>query len=270
MIKEKKIEDFDQIKDLVFDLGYDPSSDRNRGYYLFRGLPNESYELKTSLQMNCGDRSSDLENKLLNNFKKYTATDTNHEDDNVWRRMILGQHHGLPTRLLDWTHSPLVALHFAVSDGTSRNLRNNNKCVVWRINAEELYKKLPEGLIKNTNDKVATRIFSVEMLREVAQTLEDYDKKIKDYSMVVLEPPSIDPRIVNQYSFFTVVPRDITNIEKFFMNIDDSVVAEKYVINADLKWQIRDFLDEVNISERTLFPGLDGICDWLARHYYVK
>ena len=270
MINEKKVDSIDQIKNIVFNLGRDNNSNRDRGYYLFRGLPDESFKLKTSLQRNCGELSSDLEKKLLDNFKKYTATDTNHEDDNIWRRMILGQHHGLPTRLLDWTHSPLVALHFAVSNGDFGNLNNGKNCVVWRINAEELYNMLPEEFKKNTEGKVITRIYSVDLLKNVAKTIEEYDKKIQSESMVVLEPPSIDPRIVNQYSFFTVVPKDIANIEQFFVDKNKSIIAEKFIINADLKWKIRDFLDENNISERTIYPGLDGICKWLARHYYVK
>lgn len=86
--------------------------------------------------------------------------------------------------------------------------------------------------------------------------------------MVILEPPSIDPRIVNQYAFFSVIPGQISSIESFLDQFTHR--TEKYVINKNLKWRIRDFLDESNISERTVYPGLDGICKWLSRHYYVK
>jgi len=47
-------------------------------------------------------------------------------------------------------------------------------------------------------------------------------------------------------------------------------IWRKIVIPADLKWEIRDKLDQSNITERVLFPGLDGMCSWLARQYFQR
>lgn len=267
MFVEEKITDFDEIKEKIIDFPFDDNCGRYRGCYLYRGLPDASYELKTSLQRNCGELSSRFEEKLLNNFIKYTATEISKEDDNIWRNMILGQHHGLPTRLLDWTHSPLVGLHFAVSDNSFDNL-DKNDCVLWQIDTSKLHEFLPEK-IKSVLKENGTNVFSVDMLKKITPSLKEYDEEIGNKSMVVLEPPSIDPRIVNQYSFFTVVPKGIEDLETFFKENGD-LEATKYIIDKSIKWQIRDFLDEANISERTIYPGLDGICKWLARHYYVK
>jgi hypothetical protein len=42
---------------------------------------------------------------------------------------------------------------------------------------------------------------------------------------------------------------------------------KKIIIPAELKWEIRDKMDQANITERVLFPGLDGLSQWLRRHY---
>ena len=65
-----------------------------------------------------------------------------------------------------------------------------------------------------------------------------------------------------------MIPTDMKDIEKFLNDHTRNTV--KYVIDRKLRWRVRDMLDSLNISERMLFPGLDGLSKWIARHYYVK
>ena len=82
-----------------------------------------------------------------------------------------------------------------------------------------------------------------------------------------LEDPSIDQRIINQYSFFSIIPSDMESVEDFLNQYTQQTV--KYIISRDLKWQVRDLLDQLNMSERIVYPGLDGLSKWLVRHYYA-
>ena len=78
----------------------------------------------------------------------------------------------------------------------------------------------------------------------------------------------IDPRIINQYSFFSVIPNDMSDIEGFLDSNTNNTI--KYIIRRDMRWRIRDMLDQLNISERIVYPGLDGLSRWIGRHYYVR
>ena len=131
-----------------------------------------------------------------------------------------------------------------------------NDCVVWRIDARELNKKLPEKYKKALKNK-KTFIFSVSLLSEVVNSVQ-----------VIVEPPSLDQRIVNQYSFFTILPKGISNFDEFLKNNTENTV--KYIISRELQWDIRDILDQLNINDRIMYPGIDGIAKWIARHYFVK
>lgn len=266
MIIERRIENIEDVKDLIFDVPQNPENGRYRSAFLYRGMSDADFELKTSLMRNCGKKGPSLEGHLLDNFKKYVSIEDPTINESIWKAMIVGQHHGLPTRLLDWTHSSLVALHFATTEGNMDDLGKKDTAV-WRIDARELNTLLPSRYQKTLNDK-STFVFSVEHLMKTVPTLSEYDNEMGEKSMVVVEPPSIDQRIANQYSFFTVVPQGITNINQFL--IENTKNTIKYVIDKSLNWQIRDILDQLNMNERMIYPGIDGISKWLARHYFVK
>lgn len=266
MITTEYINSIDGIKDLLVEQERNPDNGRYRSSYFYRGMPDPSFTLTTSLYRNCGDKASVLENPLLENFIKYVSIEDPTIDESIWKAMIVGQHHGLPTRLLDWTHSTLVALHFANTEGNLSDL-DKRDCVVWRIDARELNAKLPEKYQDALNKK-HTFMFSVKNLAQITNSIEEYDKDMAGKSLVIVEPPSIDQRIVNQYSFFTIVPNEITNLEDFLNENTEKTV--KYVIDKKLRWDLRDILDQMNMNERMIYPGTDGIAKWLARHYYVQ
>ncbi len=266
MIKEMRITTVEELMPLLADQAYRPSLRRNRCNYVYRGMPNIGYKMTTTLRRNCKELERTLEPAILKNFAKYAVIEDPSVANSVWRQMILGQHHGLPTRLLDWTHSALVALHFATSEDNLEAMAEHDS-VIWRIDIDELHALLPEKYqaIMRANK---AEVFSVDMLTQATDNLSQYDKDMGDHAMVVLEPPSINQRIVNQYAFFSVIPLEMQDLEQFLDRYTENTV--KYVIDRKLRWRVRDMLDQLNMSERIVYPGLDGLSKWIARHYFVK
>ena len=266
MIREIKIETLQQLKDMVTEQTYRPELNRHRDLNIYRGEYSASFTLSTSLERNCKSLSSKLEKPMLENFTKYAVLEEPMIEGNIWKQMIVGQHHGFPTRLLDWTFSPLMALHFATSEPDLDHMEDHDS-VVWKMDVHELHDRLPQKY-QEIMQRYCTTVFSMEMLQEACDSLEQYDEDMQEDNMLVIEPPSLDRRIISQYSFFSIVPSGMKDIEAFLNT--NTLKTARFVIAKELRWQIRDFLDHQNITERMVYPGLDGLSKWLGRHYYVR
>jgi len=232
---------------------------RYRSRIAFRGLSDSSYSLKTSLIRLDGPFQS-LERHLLRNFAKYARLDDTEQGESDWRCLTLGQHHGLPTRLLDWTYSPFAALHFCTS-----NLNNYDRDgVIWCVDYTKAHDLLPDEL-REQKKRTGSDVFSLKMLEQAAPDLDSFDGLMKEPFAVFFEPPSWDDRIVNQFALFSVLSDSTLPFDEWLSH--GQVPYRLVHIPAQIKWEIRDKLDQANMSERVFFPGLDGLAAWLRRHY---
>lgn len=272
---------WNEIQEALFIDSWNAELGRFRSPYAFRGLPDESYHLETSL-IRLGGNYAELEHHLLRNFRKYAHRDIV-ERDSFWHWLSVAQHHGLPTRLLDWTYSPFVAMHFA----TGVLPRPGTDAVIWVVNYVEAKKLLPD-ILRMSLEKEGSDVFTIEMLasfeqREeivlgnikagtaqqvVIKSLQDFDSLSPEEFLLFFEPPSIDDRIVNQFALFSVVSNPRMPIDQWLAQHPH--IFHKVIIPAELTWEVRDKLDQANITERVLFPGLDGLTSWLRRHYSPK
>jgi hypothetical protein len=129
---------------------------------------------------------------------------------------------------------------------------------------------LPARLQSVLRDGCA-QTFSAPMLAAEFEGLAELAGEDGDF-MLFFEPPSLHPRMVNQFALFSLMSRPQTRVEPWLAEraTDRPGLARRLVIPAARKWEIRDKLDAMNVTERVLTPGLDGLSAWLARWYTAK
>ncbi|MEM9316558.1 MAG: FRG domain-containing protein, partial [Pseudomonadota bacterium] len=257
--QEITVHSWAEVNDVLFDEPIRSDIGRWRSNFAFRGLSDANYDLATTL-VRQGREHTNLEPHIIRSFQKYAHLEM-HEESSIWNWLSLAQHHGLPTRLLDWTYSPWVALHFAIDKHFDRD------GAIWCVNFVETNKRLSPRL-RHRLDLSDARVFTTVLLNEEVKTLEEFDGQRNSPFVVFLEPPSLDARIVNQYALFSVISDPDIDMHDWLP--DEPGVWRKVIIPADLKWEIRDKLDQAGINERVLFPGLDGLSSYLKRYYMPK
>lgn len=252
------VSSWNDLNEWLYADSWKPSLGRHRSDYIFRGMSNCDYGLETSL-MRLGEGYDKLEGPLLRTFRRYAHRHAA-SVDTVWNWLSLAQHHGLPTRLLDWSFSPFIGMHFA----TEHVERFNEHGVIWCVDYVRANQYLPEKL-KRLLETEGANVFTVEMLAGTVKSLHEFDTIADSEYVLFLEPPSLDDRIVNQYALFSLMSNPRLNMETWLLSHPD--LYRRLIIPAELKWEIRDKLDQANITERMLYPGLDGLSRWLKRYY---
>jgi hypothetical protein len=241
----------------------DPETGRHRDSGVYRGAADAGWPLLTSLDTLGGvtpaHGKADLEKHILRNFIRYSRPFFGATPVNDWEILIAAQHHGLPTRLLDWTYSPMVAAHFATVRGKPGTDR-----AVWRLDWKAVHRffELPERalLIQDLEG-----IFGQDRAF-TPWTLFEPRTRERQFACMI-EPPSLDARIATQAATFTLCSDKLQPFDAFLEAMGLRSALTRFVIPAADVSRLRDQLDLVSVDERRLFPDLDGLADYLRRYY---
>ncbi|HKB92368.1 MAG TPA: FRG domain-containing protein [Opitutaceae bacterium] len=224
----------------------------------FRGATNRAYSLVPSI----GRRPFGLEHEtaLINGFKQNAIQFVDERPQSEWEWLFVARHHSVPTRLLDWTESPLIGLYFAVN-GVDDPSRNNSKDgALWLLLPVELNRHA--GII--LTNKLGLPIF------------EDKDQNLRNYLPTVVASENgtrLTPaagiavrhskRMQAQFSVFTVTHRDQSPIE----SLGDQQHVGRYIVPASAKARIRRQLEALRIDQLSVFPELDNVARLARRPY---
>ena len=257
-MKEIIIKSYEHLNEIIFKNCYDPKIGRYRNQFVYRGVFDKNFKLLPKLNRICG-HDLKLEDSIIRNFIKYGYSEIDH-NSSLFQKVALGQHFGLPTRLLDWSYSPLVAAHFA----TVNTEQYDKDGVIYCVDLCAVNNLLPPAL-KSDLDNDRAHIFTIATLDKHFKNFKDFYKYSQKPFCLFFEPASSDDRMSNQYALFSMSSDTRVALESLLP--DDDEKCFKLIIPKEIKLEIRDKLDYINISERFIMPGLDGICSWITRRY---
>ena len=264
-IAEIEIASVGQLVDEVTPLEPDPVTGRHRDTGVYRGSFDPDRPLLTSLDRLGGidppHTKARLEGHILRSFIRYSRPYLPHTTPaDRWELLFTAQHHGVPTRLLDWTYSPLVAAHFA----TARRPAYHGPRVVWRLDWMQVHEAfgLPRLalLIQDLDAHFGGGgPFTPADLFELDGPPAPFD--------CMIEPPSLDARIVAQAATFTLCTDTSRPFDAFLEEHGLASALTKLIIPAGAVQRVRDQLDLASVDERRLFPDLDGVAAAIRRYY---
>lgn len=194
------------------------------------------------------------EAELLDMFKRRAPRYLDHQPRTHWEWVSLMQHHGLPTRLLDWTESALVALHFAV-----RESKGDEDAAVWALNPWWINKHVFREFTLFSAD--SSKVDSWQSGSGVPPTLPN--------PPIAVWAPHDGHRILAQRGAFTIHGDDRKGLDKLAAEMPsaDHQLC-KLTIPAVAIEGLRRELTLNGITESLIFPELDGLCRELKRRFF--
>jgi hypothetical protein len=163
-----------------------------------------------------------------------------------WEWVFLMQHHRAPTRLLDWTESPLVALYFALHD----TKHDDVDAAIWCLD--------PCALNRLSGH---TPAFELDILAfGVDKQVDEYlpanvNERVSKLKPIAAIGPRNSARMVAQSGAFTVIHAEATAVE----DVGDGNHIWRFIIPSGAKAMVREELRLLGISEHSLFPDLDRV-----------
>lgn len=238
--REIKVSSVHQYIKIINTEKTDAKNAGNNVDFLFRGQPEDSPLIPKLARLKLRGEIINIERLILDEFKRTCIPLSEFQPQDEWDLLALAQHHGLPTRLLDWTYSALIALWFAVREVP----KDNNKiAVVWLF-------------IPN---------------------LEDYRSDIEEFGPLsnkitkIFRPKIISRRISAQSAVFTVHKIiDGGRVVKFENHKNYSTKLLKIMIESKHFPAMRNELNTLGVNSASVFPDLVGLCEHLQWRYSYK
>lgn len=224
----------------------------------FRGTGNAAYSLAPSIHRHAQITDSSslflIENKLITRFKERSVPYLTHRLDDAWELLFLMQHYGMPTRLLDWTENPLIALFFALSSARQNNQGGyDHDVAVWILSPT----KWNRCVFSHNSYQGGAMSPSESMVSSYAPT--------KDFQYMHEHPVALlgihnSPRIVAQRGSFCLFGKSLNPMETIYENgTFEQDTLKKLIIPKENIGEILTKLIWMGITDSVIYPDLEGL-----------
>jgi len=256
--------------------------------YIFRGHPSKSHSLIPSIYRDSKWQSN--EDKIIRQIILRCPNEFRHMET-AFEKLVKMQHYDLPTRLLDLTENPLVALYFACLENTDETKSNDGEILFFKVpkSAIKYFDSDVVSVISNipwcshdfevhdnfTNNSKSFNVknneHSLKLLHNIRREKPHFEAKIEpaDLQRVVCVKPLIDnPRLARQDGLFFLFGINGTK-QKPALIPEDWVVrpdGKRLVIRASDKINILSQLQKVGISKQKLFPEIDMVSQFIKNN----
>jgi hypothetical protein len=235
----------------------------------YRGCGLASYVLQPSLYrhetIKKPEELSQLEHRVMARFRQRSIPYHSRSISDDWEALFFMQHYGVPTRLLDWTENPLVALFFALASAESAARRNRGKvsepAVIWVLDPEAWN----QAALSHITYKGGPLTPGDEALKGYAPTAGG---AIPSKYPVALHGAHNSPRIVSQRGVFSIFGSDRTPMEKLIGTSGfDSGSLTRLTVGKESVRPMREMLLAHGITESVIYPDLEGLALETKRHF---
>ena len=213
----------------------------------YRGLSREDYKLDPSISRN-GYSLGD-EQALINNFKKDAVPFVEHRPTSEWEWLFLMRHHGVPTRLLDWSESALVGLFFATHSQDAPDKNDDHNGTLWILLPTEMNK---DSSLARTTPHLP--MFGADAaLDPYAPGRVAHGPPLPPAAALAMRQSR---RMEVQQSVFTVSHQTEAALEE---QVSRPGTLRRCLVPSRAKPHLREQLHNLGISRLTLFPDLDNV-----------
>jgi hypothetical protein len=240
----------------------------------YRGSSNLDYGLLPGLVWrNDTEWEANYVHKFLVGYQAYA----DHRVTNPWEQYALMQHHGLPTRLLDWSSSPLSAIFFALHQGPE----SDTDRVVWILDPREF-----NNHFHNFTSIICPAILASTELKEEKNNpdsepwnVDAYLPRILDkndhYKLpgnpIAIDSPYSNKRLAAQHGRFTLHGSNNECLHKQLEACENDKVLSAFVLKS--KGRLAEFKEQLytlGINEETIYQDLDSLARNIIRQEYER